>query len=230
MDKFKYIKENIEQIKRFLNGYYPGVKLLAVSKTFPAQAIEEAIKAGQNEFGESKTQEAEIKVPEINSRHKGVIWHDIGHLQGNKVNKAVKLFNRIQSVDSIKLAEKISAACLAENKEMEILLELKVSPEPYKSGFSGDGIIAAAEKVREMAGLRLKGIMTIAPYFADMENARPYFKKARSVFDSLKKGTGPSEAFDTLSMGMTGDYTVAVEEGSTMVRIGTGIFGDRDYK
>jgi hypothetical protein len=230
MDNFKYIKENIEQIKSFLSGSYPGVKLLAVSKTFSAQVIEEAIKTGQNEFGESKTQEAEAKVLEINSRHKGIIWHDIGHLQGNKVNKAVKLFNCIQSVDSLKLAEKISAACVAENKEMEILLELKVSPEPSKSGFSGEEIVVAAEKVREMAGLRLKGIMTIAPYSGQRENARPYFKKARSVFDSLKKDAGPSGVFDTLSMGMTDDYTVAVEEGSTMVRIGTGIFGNRDYK
>ncbi len=230
MDDFKYIKENIEQIKRFLSGSYPGVKLLAVSKTFPEQAVEEAIKAGQNEFGESKTQEAGIKVPEINSRHDGIIWHDIGHLQGNKVSKAVKLFNCIQSVDSIGLAEKISAACPAEKKEMDILLELKVSSEPSKSGFDEDGIIAAAEKIRRLPGLRLKGIMTIAPYSGDGENARPYFKKARAVFDSLKRAAGPSGAVDTLSMGMTGDYTVAVEEGSTMVRIGTGIFGNRDYK
>jgi PLP dependent protein len=228
MENYAFVKENIEKLRAYLNGSGTGVKLLAVTKFFPPEAVREAIRCGLTEFGESKIQEAADKIPGINSEFSGIKWHDIGHLQGNKINKAVGLFNCIQSVDSLKLAEKISSACAAGNIEIEILLELKVSTEPAKTGFPESGITAAAEKICVLPGLKLKGLMAMAPASAEKEDARPYFKKAREIFEGLKKSL-PGAAFDTLSMGMTDDYTVAVEEGSTMVRIGTGIFGRRNY-
>jgi len=228
MQELKYIGENIEQIKGFLESSYAGVKLLAVTKNFSAADIEEAIKAGLNEFGESRIQEAGAKIEEINLKYQGIKWHDIGHLQGNKAGKAVKIFDCIQSVDSVKLAEKISKSCVEQEKQIEILLELKVSPEEAKAGFREDEISAAAGNIALLPGVKLKGLMTMAPYSADMENARPFFKKARAIFDALKKKL-PYGRMEVLSMGMSGDYRAAVEEGSTMVRIGTGIFGNRKY-
>ena len=227
MENFDYIKENIFIIKDFLRRVNPVVKLLAVTKNFSADAVKAAISAGLNEFGESRVQEAEPKIGEINSSYSAIKWHDIGSLQANKVNKAVRLFGCIQSVDSLRLAEKLSAACVSGGVDMEVILELKVSQEATKSGFPEEEIIAAAVKTAAMPGLRLKGIMTIAPFSEQSENARPFFKKARNVFDELRKAVHGG-TIDTLSMGMTGDYKAAVDEGSTMVRIGTGIFGSRN--
>jgi pyridoxal phosphate enzyme (YggS family) len=226
MKNFDYIKENIFIIKDFLRRVNPAVKLLAVTKTLSVDAVKAAISAGLNEFGESRVQEAEPKIGEINSSFSGIKWHDIGNLQANKVNKAARLFGCIQSVDSLRLAEKLSTACVSGHVEMEVLLELKVSPEASKSGFSEHDIIAAAVKVSGMPGLILKGIMTIAPFSEQADKARPFFKKARNVFDELGKIINGG-TIDTLSMGMTGDYMAAIDEGSTMVRIGTGIFGSR---
>lgn len=227
MENYGYVKDNIFIIKDFLRRLNPCVKLLAVTKTFPVDAVMAAISAGITEFGESRVQEAEPKIAVINTGVNGIKWHDIGNLQANKVNKAVRIFDCIQSVDSLKLAEKISTACSVAGREIEVLLELKVSPEASKGGFSADEITAAAEKASVLPGLKLRGIMTIAPYSENPQDARLFFKKARTVFEGLKKAVN-LETFDTLSMGMTADFRVAVEEGSTMVRIGTGIFGGRN--
>jgi pyridoxal phosphate enzyme (YggS family) len=223
------IKRNIEQVLSVIRGLNSRVKLLAVSKTFDRALVLAAIQAGLNEFGESKIQEAEEKIPAVNALHDNVKWHFIGHLQTNKTAKAVKLFDCIQSIDSLRLAEKVSAAA-AGGKPVEALLELKVSAEEAKFGILPDEARAVIEGIKKFPGIRIAGLMTMAPYSDDPESARLYFKKARALFDELKRNSQSGNvAMETLSMGMSGDYRVAIEEGSTMVRIGSGIFGKRSY-
>jgi pyridoxal phosphate enzyme (YggS family) len=223
------IKRNIEVILKKISAKDRGVKLLAVTKTFSIDAIEAAIGAGLNEFGESKVQEAESKVPVINSRHKNIYWHFIGHLQTNKAGRALKLFNMIQSVDSLKLAGRISGS--AENgARAGILVEVKTSGEDAKFGVAPEKVSGLIRDMAGLPGIKIMGLMTMAPYSGNPEDARPYFKKARALFDELKKNTPANAAMEILSMGMSGDYLVAIEEGSTMVRIGMAIFGERQIK
>jgi pyridoxal phosphate enzyme (YggS family) len=220
------IKRNIEAILRKIAALNSSCRLLGVTKTFPAEAIEAAISAGLYEFGESKAQEAGEKIPGIKARHENVKWHFIGHLQTNKINKVVPLFDAIQSVDSLKLAEKISEALKRENRELDILLEVKVSGEDTKFGVEPGELGGIVEGVKKMSNLRIKGLMAMAPYSDNPENARPYFKKARRLFEEIKRA---GTEMEILSMGMSDDYMAAMEEGSTMIRIGTGIFGRRSY-
>jgi PLP dependent protein len=223
------IKRNIEAISARIKAINSGVKLLAVSKTFDKAAVAAAIQAGLSEFGESKIQEAEEKIPAINALYGKIKWHFIGHLQTNKVSKAVKLFGCIQSIDSLRLAEKVSSLAAA-GEPIETLLEIKVSGEDSKSGILPGEACATVEGIKKLPGIKVTGLMAMAPYSDNPENARPYFKKAKALFDELKRtAAGGNVTMETLSMGMSGDYTVAIEEGATMVRIGTAIFGERSY-
>ncbi len=190
-----------------------SVKLVAVSKTFPAADVDHVIAAGITDVGENKVQEARDKKPSVagNSR-----WHLIGHLQSNKAKDAVRLFDVIQTVDSVELAEKIARGADSAGKPQEVLLQVNIGREPQKSGADPDAVAELVRRIGALPSLRLAGLMTIPPVSDD---ARPFFRALRAMRDDL----GLTE----LSMGMTDDFEVAIEEGATIVRVGRAIFGNR---
>jgi len=188
------------------------VTLVAVSKTFPASDVAHAIAAGMTDVGENKVQEARDKRPSVTGSAR---WHLIGHLQSNKAKDAVRTFDVIQTVDSIELAERI--ARLAESPK-EILLQVNVGREPQKSGVAAEDVAALAKRIAALPELRLAGLMTIPPA-GEAEEMRPYFRELRTMRDDL--------GLRELSMGMTDDFEVAIEEGATIIRVGRAIFGAR---
>jgi pyridoxal phosphate enzyme (YggS family) len=191
------------------------VTLVAVSKTFPASMIDDAIAAGLMEIGENRVQEARDKKPSV---HGAARWHLIGHLQSNKAKDAAGLFDVIQTVDSLALAEKIGRAADAVGKRQDVLLEVNIGDERQKSGVATSALDALARDVRNIAALRVRGLMSIPPVGSE-EQTRRYFRQLRALRDAL--------GMDELSMGMSEDFEIAIEEGSTMVRIGRAIFGSR---
>jgi hypothetical protein len=227
MEQKSQIKDNIERIIKRINAINKDALLVAVSKTFSVDDIEEAIKSGVKVFGESKIQEAEEKQRLLNEKYNDLSWFMIGHLQTNKVNKAVSIFNMIQSLDSLKLAEKINSACLKEGKVLQCLLEIKVSPEETKFGILPEEAPEVYGRIKEMPGIKPAGIMAMAPYSDNAEDSRIYFKRAKKVFDEIKNGA--SDDFKWLSMGMSHDFEIALQEGANMVRVGTSLFGKRNY-
>lgn len=203
-------------------GRAPGeIELLAVSKTQPAAAIQEAMRAGITHFGENKVQEARGK---IESLGRGV-WHLIGHLQSNKARDAVRLFDSIDSVDRGDLAEEINHRADALGKIQNVLLQVNIAGESTKFGCAPDAARALAEAMNALPRLCLRGLMTIAPYSPEREKSRPHFAGLRELRDKIEVDTGL--CLPVLSMGMSGDFSVAVEEGSTCVRVGTALFGER---
>jgi hypothetical protein len=204
------------------------IKLIAITKTTGIQQIKEAIGAGLRTFGESKVQEAREKIQ--NSRFKiqnaDIRWHLIGHLQKNKAKGAVELFDLIHSIDSVELAEIADKHAKKAGKTQKILLQVKLSDEISKYGILKDDLSKTIKEISEMENLSIKGLMTIPPFFENPEKARPYFSELRTLRD-----TAETMGFNLpeLSMGMTNDFEVAIEEGATMVRIGTAIFGERKY-
>jgi PLP dependent protein len=199
-----------------------SVLLLAVSKTHPAQTVETMVKCGQVLFGESKIQEARAKIPLCPGKAR---WHFIGHLQSNKVREAVELFEMIQSVDSLELAGEISRRCGQAAKTMPILLEVNVAGEANKFGCQPEALLRELKEIAALPRLEIQGLMAVPPYAADAEKSRPYFRRLRELKDECGKILGA--ALPHLSMGMSGDFEVAIEEGATMVRVGTALFGER---
>ena len=193
-----------------------GIALIAVSKTVEPEGVEAALAAGQTLFGESKIQEARAKIPLVSGR---AHWHMIGHLQTNKARDAVALFEVIHSVDSVKLAVELNKWAERAGKTQAILLEVNVSGEASKFGLKPEDLKSTVAEINQLARLETQGLMTIAPYVEEAEKARPCFRRLRE----LRDGLGLRE----LSMGMTHDVEVAIEEGATMVRIGAAIFGER---
>lgn len=228
MDDLSYIKRNIEDIVNRVNRYAKDVKIVAVSKTFSIEHIKIAAGAGLSHFGENKIQEAVPKVEALKNSLR-LTWHFIGHLQSNKVKKAAESFDVIESVDSAVLLQKIDAACAVAGKKMDLLLEFKTSEEETKFGAGAEAIITLAGSAGALANVRIKGLMTMAPYFDDQEKARPYFRQAKALFEKIRAMKLPNADFTELSMGMSGDFEAAVQEGATMVRVGTAIFGKRNY-
>ena len=192
------------------------VTLIAVSKRVEPERIEAALMEGQTLFGESKVQEAKAKIPLVSNR---AHWHMIGHLQSNKASDAVALFELIHSVDSVKLAVELNKWAERAGKTQAILLEINVSEEASKFGLRPEDLDAALRDINHLPRLEVQGLMTIAPLRDDIEEVRPYFRRLRE----LRDGSGLRE----LSMGMTHDFEIAIEEGATMVRIGAAIFGER---
>ncbi len=205
------------------------VALMAVCKTFPAEAIREAYAAGQRLFGENRVQEFGEKAPKV-ADLAGIEMHLIGHLQSNKANKAAELFQAVDSVDSLKLAERLNAAAEKVGKKLPVLIEVNVGGEEAKSGVgaSVDEIGAMLSAAPTLTNLEFCGLMTVPPFTEDSEGARPYFRKLRELRDAVAKDQGLR--LDVLSMGMSHDFEVAIEEGSTCVRVGTAIFGMRPKK
>jgi len=200
------------------------IVLVAVSKTMPVELIEEALEAGQTDFGESRLPEAKTKIPAIMA---GVRWHMVGHLQTNKVKDAVKLFDLIQSMDSIKLAEQISRRAEGIEKVQDVLIQVNTTGEPQKSGCRIEEIDKLAEQVEQLPAVRLQGLMTIGPFVEDTRRIRAAFRLLKTQFDRLAGTDWGRERMKYLSMGMTGDFEIALEEGANMLRIGTAVFGPR---
>ena len=220
-DNIKIILERIEKAKSKA-GLKKDIKLIAVTKTVSTDKIIDALGCGITAIGENRIQEAEKKFREFPVTVK-IEKHLIGHLQTNKVKKAVELFAVIQSVDSVYLLEEINKQAEKIKKLQECFIEIKISEEEKKYGLNPDYMETVLSKAKEYKFIKISGLMTIAPYFENPELARPYFRRAYNYY-SLFAARYP---LHYLSMGMTGDFEVAVEEGSNMVRIGTGIFGER---
>ena len=199
-----------------------AVRLVAVSKTVDAERLREAIAAGQNLFGENYLQEARDKIAILGRQ---VDWHLVGHLQTNKAKAAVELFDLIHAVDRGKLAAALDAAAAHQNKIQDVLIQVNQAGEDAKSGVRPEVAKELVQEVAQLPHLRLVGLMTMPPWFADPEAARPYFKDLRELRDRLQDQAGLP--LPELSMGMSGDFAVAVEEGATLVRVGTAIFGQR---
>jgi len=200
----------------------PGtIELIAVSKTQTAYVIAQAMRSGMLRFGENKVQEARGKIEELG---RGV-WHLVGHLQSNKAKEAVRLFDFIDSVDRAELAEEINHRADALGKTQNVLLQVNIAGESTKSGCAPEAARALATKINELPHLALHGLMAIAPYAPDPEKSRPHFAALRLLRDQLELQTGLK--LPVLSMGMSGDFAVAIEEGATQVRVGTALFGER---
>lgn len=204
------------------------IKLVAVSKTVGIKSIIEAVSSGATILGESKVQEAIGKVTEFSAMNTGMQpeWHFIGNLQKNKAKAAVRIFDLIHSLDSVSLAEELNRYSGSMNKVQRVLVQVKLSDEKAKHGINEEEVIGLLEKVSWMDYLRLDGLMTIPPFFDDPELARPYFIRLRRL---AEKARARGFSIDHLSMGMSNDFEVAIEEGATMVRVGTAIFGERNY-
>jgi len=201
------------------------IKIVAVSKTFGVEDIKEALRYGIKIIGENKVQEAEDKFSKIENNFEK---HLVGHLQTNKVKKAVRLFDMIQSLDSLKLAHQISKRAKEVGKVTDVLVEVNTSQEQTKFGLKPDEVSDFVRNISGLESLRVKGLMTIGLFTPDLNKVRPCFKLLKEIFEKIKKEKIPEIEMEYLSMGMTSDYQVAIEQGSNMIRIGTAIFGKRE--
>jgi len=222
IENISLVRGKIEQAARRAGRDPKDVTLVAVSKTFPAEAITAAVGAGITEIGESRIQEATGKIDALG---RIVTWHLIGHLQSNKAGKAVEYFDMIQSVDSVGIAEKISRHAVAAEKEIGCLVEMNSSGEDSKFGLPPEDLMEAAETIAALPGINLRGLMTIGPWTTNEGCVRKAFDFTRETFVEMRNRLG--DRISILSMGMSSDYELAIECGSTMVRVGTAIFGTR---
>ena len=222
------IRERIETAARRAGRDPSAITLMAVSKTFPPDLIREAYAAGIRVFGENRVQEFAGKADALRELA-GMEWHLIGHLQSNKAAKAAELFGAVDSLDSVRLAEKLNAAAEAAGKMLPVLIEINVGGEEAKSGVAPDTeelerILIGATHWKHLA---IRGLMTVPPYTDDPEGVRPFFRELHGIRDRIAARDLPAVSMDVLSMGMSHDFEVAIEEGSTCVRVGTAIFGER---
>jgi len=216
------IKENI---KKILEELPADVQLVAAAKTRTVAEIVEAIQAGLTIIGHNYVQEAERAFEAIGPKAK---WHMIGHLQSNKAKKAVRIFDMIETVDSLKLAKAIDKACRNINKSMPILIEINSGEEPQKAGVMPSDAVSLVKEISDLENVRIMGLMTMGPFSGDPEDARPYFQKTSQLFKDIEQANLPGIEMKYLSMGMSNSYRVALEEGANLVRIGTRIFGERN--
>jgi pyridoxal phosphate enzyme (YggS family) len=216
------IKENVSKI---LKGLPEGVSLVGAAKTRTPQEILEAVEAGLEIVGENYVQEAERAFQVVGGKAK---WHMIGHLQSNKAKNAVRVFDLIETVDSIKLARAIDRACGNIDKVMPILMEINSGEESQKAGVMPEDAISLARDMSELNNIKLMGLMTMGPFAGDPEDSRPYFQKTKKLFEEIKEMGLPGVEMKYLSMGMSNSYKVALEEGANVVRIGTKLFGERE--
>lgn len=227
------IKENLNAVEQAVENSCKKagrkreeVTLIAVSKTKPLSDLREAYEAGARDFGENKVQELADKIPELPS---DIRWHMIGHLQRNKVKYIIGRVSMIHSVDSLRLAEEISREAVRKNTEVDILIEVNVAEEESKYGVTLSEAPGLVERIALLPAVHIKGLMTIAPFTENPEENRIFFRKLKQLSVDIERKNIDNVNMTVLSMGMTGDYTVAIEEGATCVRVGTGIFGERHY-
>lgn len=229
LNNLKIVEENISKACKRADRKREEVTLIAVSKTKPVDMMEEVLGAGVNDFGENKVQELVLKYEQMNNDAKTDIkWHMIGHLQRNKVKHIVDKVQLIHSVDSLRLAKQIEKEAKNKNVELDILIEINIAKDPNKFGFKEEEVYDAIEKISILENVNIKGLMTIAPYVDDPEDNREFFRRIKQISVDIDLKNIDNVDMDILSMGMSGDYEVAIEEGATIVRIGTGIFGDRN--
>jgi hypothetical protein len=214
-----------ENVNKLLTELPEGVELVAAAKTRTAPEVMEAVAAGVKIIGQNYLQEAEALYPAVGKKAR---WHFIGHLQKNKVKKAVTLFDMIETVDSAALAEEIDKRCAAMGKVMPVLVEVNSGKEPQKAGVLPEKAEALIKSIARLEHIKVKGLMTMGPRFGDPEESRPYFVTTKKLFERIKALKIPNVEMKYLSMGMTNSYIVALEEGANLVRIGTRIFGERD--
>lgn len=215
-----------ETVKRLLADLPPGVALVAAAKTRTPEEIMEAIEAGITIIGENYVKEAQSAFAVIGERCR---WHFIGHLQRNKVKVAVEIFDLIETVDSPRLAAEIDKRCAQIGKVMPVLIEINSGREPQKAGVFPEDAEGLLREIASLKHVKVQGLMTMGPRFGDPEKARPYFVETKRLFDALKTLQLPKIEMKHLSMGMSNTYKIAIEEGATIVRVGTKLFGERDY-
>lgn len=224
------ITRNLEQLQQAIRASAVAssrdpseIQLLAVSKTFPPEAVRQAWQAGQRRFGENRVQEAEEKIPQL--KDLPIEWHLIGHLQSNKARKAVELFDVIQTIDSAKIAQRISRMAEEMGKVQKAYLQINIGQEPQKSGILPQQAQDLVELIDSLAGMELLGLMAIPPYHEDPQRSRPHFRHLAELLSSLNRQR--SQPLKGLSMGMSHDFEEAIQEGATLLRVGTAIFGPR---
>lgn len=227
-DNIAAVRERIARAATRVGRTPDSITLMAVSKTVEPERIKEAYGAGLRVFGENRVQEFEGKSAAL-SELKNAEWRLIGHLQSNKARKAAELFHAVDSVDSLRLAERLNQAATEARKKLEVLIEIKVGQEENKAGIPLDSpeLESLLRAVPKLESLQIRGLMTVPPFTEDPEGARPYFRLLRDLRDQIAARSLPGINMDTLSMGMSHDFEVAIEEGSTCVRVGTSIFGAR---
>ena len=221
-ERVERIRERIQSACARAHRADDSVRLLAVTKKQPPERVREALEAGVTVFGENRVQEAKAKISMCPGQ---AIWHMIGHLQTNKVRDTVRMFQMIHSVDSLKLLEAIDEAGESTGRVMPVLLEVNVSGEASKFGLAPDAVPAVLESANRLQRVQVAGLMTIPPPADEPEKIRPHFARLRTLRDAWRAGTG--SGLDELSMGMSGDFEVAIEEGATWIRLGTALFGTR---
>lgn len=225
-ENYRNIQENIQRACEKVNRSVDEVTLISVSKTKPLSMLQEAYDCGAREYGENKVQEMTEKEGQL---PKDIHWHMIGHLQTNKVKYIAPYVHLIHSVDSLKLAQEINRQGEKCNRSIPILIEVNIAEEESKFGIKKDETISLVREISKLPHVAIKGLMTIAPFVDDPEDNRVYFRGIKELSVDIANENIDNVCMDILSMGMTGDYMVAIEEGATMVRVGTGIFGERDY-
>jgi pyridoxal phosphate enzyme (YggS family) len=224
-DRLERVQERIRQAAEACNRSASDIRLVAVSKTMPVDIVREAIETGMMDFGENYIQEAREKTAALAAFP--VTWHYIGHLQSNKAKYAVRMFDLIHSVDSLKLAKELDKYAKKIDKIQGILIQVNVAKEESKSGVYSEDALQLTREISSLGNLAVKGLMTMPPYFNAPEKVRPFFAALRQLRDQIKNENIPNISMQELSMGMTGDFEAAIEEGATMVRVGTAIFGER---
>ena len=225
-ERFADVRNRIESAARRSNRSPETVALIAISKAHPAEVVRDGLNAGITDFGENRVQEAEAKIVELG--RSVARWHLVGHLQANKAGRAVKLFDCIHSLDSVDLAERLNRLCVAAGREeLPVLIQLDLGGEKTKTGIDPRSLPELLSALKERGRLRLIGLMTLPPFFENPDCARPYFKTLRELRDKLQTEGHFGERTGELSMGMSHDFEIAIEEGATMVRVGTAIFGER---
>ena len=224
-DNVREVRDRIEAAAERALRDAADVTLVAVTKTVEPPRIAEAIRAGVTVIGENRIQEAERKfgATELPPVEK----HLVGHLQRNKAKKALELFDMIESLDSLRLARELSSLCRADGSQVDVLVEVNTSGEESKYGFEPEETLDAVSEMSDLPGLRILGLMTVGAFLPDPEDVRPCFRRLRSLRDRIEEAVIPGVSMEHLSMGMTNDYEVAVEEGATIVRVGRAIFGER---
>jgi len=219
------VQERIAAVCRRAGRPREGVRLVAVSKTVPPEQIREAYEAGLRDFGENRVQEAQAKRPALLDLK--VNWHMVGHLQTNKAKPARQLFHWVHSVDSLRLAQKLDQCAACSGERLPVLLQVNLGEEPTKAGAREEELVRLAERVGQLPTLEVCGLMVLPPFFEDPEQTRPFFRRLRELAKAIGAASLPNVSMQELSMGMSNDFEVAIEEGATMVRVGTAIFGPR---
>jgi PLP dependent protein len=224
-DNVARVEERIDEACRRAGRHRDEVKLVAVSKTFPPDRIREAYEAGLRDFGENRVQEADVKISRLSDLN--IIWHLIGHLQTNKAGRARELFHWVHSVDSARLARKLDEAPRGDGYRLPVLLQVNLAHEETKFGVSVEEAMTVAREVGQLSTLELRGLMLIPPYCENPQDARPFFRRLRELAHQIQMLALRNVLTSELSMGMSHDFEVAIEEGATMIRVGTAIFGRR---